>query len=363
MVAAMMVYSCTADTADETIPDDDQENTEEITGGGSGNEDESEDGTDDETGDGSEDENGGNTGDGSGDENSGSDGSGNQDDNTGSNDGEPKVGDTDSEGYTLIWQDEFDGSGLDTSKWTAELNGNGNGNSELEYYRAANVTTTTIDDKSCLQITARRESYGWASFTSGRINTKGNCQFTYGKVEASIRMPKTANGLWPAFWLLGADIDTNSWPACGEIDIVEMGNGTGISSGTTETYMNGACHWGYYIDGSYPSYAVHSNAPYSVQDGEFHLFTLIWDKDNIKMYLDRDVYPSVSPYYAMAITQTADDSGWDVGLYFHKDYYILLNLAVGGSFMGIYDASGITALPSDGSEAYMYVDYVRVYQK
>ncbi|MCD8313952.1 MAG: glycoside hydrolase family 16 protein [Bacteroidales bacterium] len=280
-------------------------------------------------------------------------------------DEELSVGDTDSEGYTLMWIDEFDGETLNEANWTAELNGNGNGNSELEYYRAANVSVETEPEsgKDCLKITARRESYGWASFTSGRINTSGKYEFTHGKVEACIMLPKTANGLWPAFWLLGADYYENSWPYCGEIDIVEMGNATGISHDLQETYMNGACHWGYYIGSAYPNYAKNSNAPYSVQDGEFHLFTLIWDEDYIRMYLDRNIYPDVSPYYEMQITATDTDSGWDVGLYFHKDYFILLNLAVGGNFTGIHSPSGITALPEDGSEAYMYVDYVRVFQK
>ncbi len=268
-------------------------------------------------------------------------------------------------GYTLVWSDEFEGTTLDESKWTAELNGNGNGNSELQYYRAVNISVGPDEsgENGALKITARKESYSWASFTSGRLKTKNNFEFTYGICEARIMFPKTKNGLWPAFWLLGANYSEVSWPRCGEVDIVEMGNATGISSGTQETYLNGACHWGYYENGAYPNYAKHSNMPYSVQDGEYHLFTLIWTETYIRMYLDLDEYPDRSPYYEMAISMSDSSNGWDVGHYFHHDYFILLNLAVGGSFTGIYNASGITALPNDGDEAYMYVDWVRVYQK
>ncbi len=295
------------------------------------------------------------------------DGTGNGGENTDidENQGTEVGGEPEYEGYTIVWEDNFDGTSLDGTKWTAELNGNGNGNAELQYYRAANISVGPDEDsgRNCLIITARRESYGWASFTSGRLKTEGNFEFTYGRAEAAIKFPKTANGLWPAFWLLGADYSVNGWPSCGEIDIVEMGNATGISSGRQEYYFNGACHWGYYENGSYPNYAKSSYARYSIQDGEFHLFTLVWDESSIKMYLDQDVDPDVSPYYEMSITMSDESNGWDVGHYFHKDFFILFDLAVGGNFTGILNASGITALPNDGDEAYMYVDYVRVYQK
>ena len=190
----------------------------------------------------------------------------------------------------------------------------------------------------------------------------GKKYFTHGKVEAYICLPKTANGLWPAYWMMGNDFSTVGWPRCGEIDILEMGNSQGIKTGTQETYFNGACHWGFYKNGAYPNYAKSSNAPYSLQDGEFHLYTLIWDEKSIKMYLDLDKNPNVAPYYEMGIEGTDDE--WATGLYFHHDHFILFNLAVGGHFTGIVNnPGGITALPTDGSEAKMYVDFVRVYQK
>lgn len=267
-------------------------------------------------------------------------------------------------GYHLVWQDLFDGEVLDESAWNIEVNGNGGGNNESQYYRRENVSISKepTSGRSCLTLTARRESFGGKSFTSGRINSMGKKYFTHGKVEAYICLPKTANGLWPAYWMMGNDFSTVGWPRCGEIDILEMGNSQGIKTGTQETYFNGACHWGFYKNGAYPNYAKSSNAPYSLQDGEFHLYTLIWDEKSIKMYLDLDKNPNVAPYYEMGIEGTDDE--WATGLYFHHDHFILFNLAVGGHFTGIVNnPGGITALPTDGSEAKMYVDFVRVYQK
>ncbi len=267
-------------------------------------------------------------------------------------------------GYHLVWQDLFDGEALDESAWNIEVNGNGGGNNESQYYRRENVSISKepTSGRSCLTLTARREAFGGKPFTSGRVNSMGKKYFTHGKVEAYICLPKTANGLWPAYWMMGNDFSTVGWPRCGEIDILEMGNSQGIKTGTQETYFNGACHWGFYKNGAYPNYAKSSNAPYSLQDGEFHLYTLIWDEKSIKMYLDLDKNPNVAPYYEMGIEGTDDE--WATGLYFHHDHFILFNLAVGGHFTGIVNnPGGITALPTDGSEAKMYVDFVRVYQK
>lgn len=272
------------------------------------------------------------------------------------------TGSGETDAYKLVWEDQFNDGALDESKWYIEVNGDGGGNQELQYYRAENISVGPDEDgNGCLIITARRENYNGKSFTSGRLNTSDRYEFTHGKVEASIKLPSTANGLWPAFWLLGADYDTKGWPRCGEIDIMEMGNSAGISSGTQDRFFNGAAHWGFYRDGAYPNYANSKTNSYSLQDGEFHLFTLIWDENSLSMYLDMDKYPDSAPYYKMDINDTSDD--WSTGHYFHHDFFIIFNLAVGGRFTGILNASGITALPQDGDEAKMYVDYVRVYQK
>lgn len=301
---------------------------------------------------------------------------GNQEDNNGNDNGGTTIpndptqnGSGEVNGYRLVWQDLFDGKVLDESAWNIEVNGNGGGNNESQYYCRENVSISKEpkSGKSCLTLTARRENYGGKQFTSGRVNSMGKKYFTHGKVEAYICLPKTANGLWPAFWMMGNDYPTVGWPRCGEIDILEMGNAEGIRTGTQETFFNGACHWGFYKDvgggnWAYPNYAKSSNAPYSLQDGEFHLYTLIWDEKKISMYLDLDKYPNVAPYYEMGIEGTDDE--WATGLYFHHDHFILFNLAVGGHFTGIVNnPNGITALPNEGSEAKMFIDFVKVYQK
>lgn len=274
-----------------------------------------------------------------------------------------QVGSGETNGYKLVWQDLFDGDALDETVWNIEVNGNGGGNNELQYYRRENVSVgkDEASGRNALILTAKREKYSSKEFTSGRINSKNKKAFMYGKIEASIKLPKTANGLWPAFWLMGNDYDQVGWPRCGEIDILEMGNSNGIRNNTQDRYFNGACHWGFYKDGAYPNYAKASTWSYSLQDDEYHLFTIIWDEKKISMYVDMDKYPDTKAYYEMGIT--GDDSDWSVAKYFHHDFFILFNLAVGGNFPGIHKASGITAIPDEGGSASMYVDFVKVYQK
>lgn len=268
------------------------------------------------------------------------------------------------DGYQLVWSDEFNGNQLDTDAWNIEVNSDGNGNAELQYYtdRATNVCIgkEPKSGESCLIITAKREDYQGKSFTSGRITTADKVFFTRGKIVSRIKFPKTKNGLWPAFWLLGNDYSTEGWPRCGEIDIVEMGNAEGIRKGTQDRFFNGACHWGFYKNGNYPNYAKSTTNTYSLQDDEFHTFTLEWDENFLSMYLDKEKYPNAEPYYRIGVNETADE--WSTGRYFQHDFFILFNLAVGGTFTGINSPKDITALPENG-EAKMYVDWVRIYQK
>lgn len=190
---------------------------------------------------------------------------------------------------------------------------------------------------------------------SGRINTEGKFSFQYGTIEARIKLPKTANGLWPAFWLLGDDFSTAGWPECGEIDIMEMGNKTGIDNGTQEYFLTQAAHWGKMINGGHPNYAKSGEYVYNLQD-DFHVFTMTWDENNIRMYIDDN------PNATYDILINSREGDYPVIDYFHKPYFILFNLAVGGSFSQIYAGSRITALNSSNNyEANMYVDYVRVY--
>ena len=255
------------------------------------------------------------------------------------------------EGYTLFWSDEFDGTSLNTANWTCEIGrgSNGWGNSELQYYTDRPENVTVRDGK--LVITARKENYNGAPATSARLITLEKVFFKYGYIVASIKLPKTANGLWPAFWMMGNDFRAKGWPNCGETDILEMGHQNGIKAGTQEKYLNGACHWG---QPGHAYYGPSVTNSYSVQDGQFHTFTCIWDENQIAMYVDLDTRPDAKPYFKMALKDFGDNE-------FRKDNFLLLNLAVGGNFPGIWDINQVTALKDGPAE--MEVDFIRVFQK
>ena len=296
----------------------------------------------------------------------------------------------------LIWSDEFDGQTLNTDYWNIEDNARGGGNAELQYYSPNNVSIERhpVTGESCLVLTAKREDYRNRPCTSARLNTQDKVTIEYGKVEARIAFPYTANGLWPAFWMLGNnlakdlgnndDIDRQKeelakqgrvvWPKCGEIDICEMGHHHGIEAGTQDLYFNGACHWGEsFNNGAYPNVGQFCTADYSVQ-GDFHLFTLEWTEDSIAMYLDRDQYPEEAPYFQLSLRNKEIN---EPGHYFNHPFYLVLNLSVGGFFPGMPAAEKypelitaddpsfqrVTALPADGTPVKMYVDYIRVYKK
>lgn len=278
---------------------------------------------------------------------------------------EPQVGTGETDGYKLVWQDLFDGTELNMSRWNIEVNGDGGGNNELQYYTARLDNVRVGDDgegNGCLILTAKKEVYNGKQCTSGRITTKNKIAFKHGKIEAAIKLPQTANGLWPAFWMMGNDFDQVGWPRCGETDIMEFGNATGIANGTQDRYFNGACHWGT----AWNDHRQHANAitnSYSLQDGEFHIYTCIWDQDKVAMYVDLDKNPNASPYYIMTIPETTTDQTHP-GYYFHKENFILFNLAVGGNFPGIWDINSITALNEGNNyQQSMYVNYVKIYQK
>ena len=264
--------------------------------------------------------------------------------------------------YKLVWEDNFNGPKLnEANHWNIIINGKGGGNRELQYYKRSNIEigNEPVSGENCLVISAKKEKYLFNKFTSGKISSQNKVSFKYGKIEARIKVPKTANGLWPAFWLLGSDNPKAVWPKCGEIDIMEMGNNNGIIQGKQDRFFNGACHWGEKFNhGKYPNYARSTVNPYCLQDG-FHLYTLIWDQKALKMYVDLDKYPDADPYFEMPIT--GNDVPNNVAHYFHKQYFIVFNLAVGGYYTGILDVNKITALKE--GEAKMYVDYVKLYQK
>lgn len=298
--------------------------------------------------------------------------------------------------WQLVWNDEFDGESLNEAYWNVEDNARGGGNAELQYYAPKNVTIERHPEtgERCLVLNAQREEYGNRPCTSARLNTQDKVTVEYGKVEARIAFPHTADGLWPAFWMLGNNLATNLgdnddvdkrleelakegrvvWPKCGEIDICEMGHRTGIELGIQDRYFNGACHWGEsFNNGAYPNYGQFCTADYPVQ-GDFHLFTLIWTEDSIAMYLDRDQYPDVTPYFQLSLRGKEVN---EPGHYFNHPFYLVLNLSVGGFFPDMPAAEKypevipsddpsflkVTALPEDGTPVKMYVDYIRVYKK
>ena len=298
--------------------------------------------------------------------------------------------------WQLVWSDEFDGSELNTAYWNTEDNARGGGNAELQYYTPNNISIERhpVSGESCLVLSAKREDYRNRPCTSARLNTQDKVTVEYGKVEARIAFPYTADGLWPAFWMLGNnlahdlgnndDIDTRVkqleeqglvvWPKCGEIDICEMGHHKGIETGTQDRYFNGAAHWGEsFNDGAYPNVGGFYTADYPVQ-GDFHLFTLIWSEDSIAMYLDQDKYPEAQPYFQLSLRGKEIN---EPGHYFNHPFYMVLNLSVGGFFPQMPAAEKypeiitaddpsfqrVTALPADGTPVKMYVDYIRVFRK
>jgi beta-glucanase (GH16 family) len=251
--------------------------------------------------------------------------------------------------YKLVWSDEFNENSLNKN-WNVEVVDKPY-NNELQCY--TNSSSNVNVENGNLIITARRESRNGKSFTSGRINSCNKVNFKHGKIEARIKMPKLSNGLWPAFWMMGEDPQNVGWPACGEIDIMEAGHSDGIKNSTQERLFSGCIHWGSNLADHrmWTTGAVTSD--YDIT-GDYHIFTAVWDDSYLRFYLDN----STKPYYEATITNEYDSYN-----YFHKPFYILFNLAVGGDYPDIHDVSGVTALPTEGSEAKMYVDYVRIYQE
>jgi beta-glucanase (GH16 family) len=234
----------------------------------------------------------------------------------------------------ITMQDEFDVAGTPNDKiWGYDIGTgtNGWGNNELQYYtdRSSNVE---VKD-GMLKITAIKEDYEGAAYTSARLLTKGKFDQKYGRFEARMKLP-WGQGMWPAFWLLGADFDTAGWPHCGEIDIME-------NRGAEPTKVSGTIHGPGYSGGNpvTKDYVL----PNGRFDTEFHVFGIEWGEDYINYYVDDVLYNQITP---------ADVNGEWV---FDQPFFIIINLAVGGNFGGPPDKDA-TVFPQE-----MLVDYVRVY--
>lgn len=228
--------------------------------------------------------------------------------------------------WQLVWSDEFTNSiGPD---WVFETGtGSGGwGNNELQYYRQQNASI----ENGQLVITAKQENFGGMNYTSARMKTQGKKSWKYGKIEARIAMP-SFQGVWPAFWMLGDNITSVGWPACGEIDIMEHVN--------TEQATHGTIHWQDHTN----SYASYSGSTYANVTA-YHTYAIEWDANSIKWYLDGNQYHEAS--IAGGVNGTSE---------FHNNFFIILNMAIGGNWPG-WNVDN-SALP-----AKMYVDYVRVYE-
>lgn len=244
---------------------------------------------------------------------------------------------------TLVWSEEFDGPTIDTSTWTFDVGGSGFGNGELQYYTARPENVAI--ENGVLVITAIREDYDGKQFTSARLKTHGRFAFKYGTLEARIKVPNLQNGLWPAFWLLGRNIGQNTWPSCGEIDILEMGDSAAIAAGTVNRKVSAAAHWDFM--GSYAGYSGSTTSPVAL-NGAFHVYSVSWTPSFITVSLDG------SPFWVIDISTIEENSLEE----FHRPFFLLVNLAVGGfNFVQITDPAQITA----PFPAKLEVDWIRLY--
>jgi len=248
-----------------------------------------------------------------------------------------------SNGWTLVWSDEFNGpngSSVDRTKWVVETGGDGWGNQELEYYTDRSENVSVHDGN--LVITALPEKYTGPdgvkrSYTSARLKTFGKFSQTYGRFEARIKIPY-GQGMWPAFWMLGDDIDKVGWPACGEIDIME-------NIGKEPAIIHGSIHGPGYVGGTGIEAPYVLSAQQRFAD-DFHIFAIEWDTESITFYVDKGLY--------VCRTRADLKPGWK--WVFDKPFFLILNLAVGGDWPGNPDSN--TVFPQS-----MLVDYVRVYQR
>jgi len=246
-------------------------------------------------------------------------------------------------GWMLAWSDEFNGtngSAADASKWTLESGGDGWGNHELEYYTSRPQNSYLQDGN--LLIKVLQEKFAGPdgvtrNYTSARLKTLGKFSQAYGRFEARIRIPY-GQGIWPAFWMMGEDVDKAGWPVCGEIDIME-------NIGKEPAMVHGTIHGPGYsgADSIGSSYALPEKQRFA---DDFHVFAVEWEPNAIRFFVDKDLYATRTP------ADLPKGSKW---VYDHP-FFLLLNVAVGGDWPGNPDASAV--FPQT-----MLVDYVRVYRR
>ena len=236
-------------------------------------------------------------------------------------------------GYALTWSDEFNGSSVNIGDWTFETGNNGGwGNNELQNYTSRSEDVFVSNGN--LIIEARAETFGGQNYTSTRMITKNKKVFKFGRVDIRAKLPR-GKGVWPALWMLGNNIDAVSWPKCGEMDIMEL-------LGQEPNKVYGTVHWAT-AGGSATNRGSNYVLPTGSFDQEFHVYSLIWQQDSIKVLVDDKQYFQISKT--------------DIGATypFNADFFFIFNIAVGGNWPGSPD--GTTVFPQR-----MIVDYVRVFQ-
>ena len=235
------------------------------------------------------------------------------------------------EGYTLVWNDEFNDGQIDLDNWRFEEGATGWGNNELQNYTTNNAK---VDD-GLLVIEAREEDGG---YTSTRMITADKQEFAFGRVDIRAKLPE-GQGIWPALWMLGANFFDVGWPYCGEIDIMEL-------IGREPSKVHGTAHWG---EQGW-SFSRNKGAAYTLKGGakfsdEFHVFSIVWEQNSIKWYVDDE------EYFQLTETDVAE-----LNYPFNQEFFFLFNIAVGGNWPGYPDET--TVFPQR-----MYVDYIRVFQE
>jgi len=248
-----------------------------------------------------------------------------------------RCSDNDPVEISVVWEDDFEGPAgqlPDPAKWRFDI-GTDWGNAQLEYdtNRPENVS---LDGEGHLAITALEENYEGREYTSGRINTRDLFDQTRGRFEARIRLP-IGQGIWPAFWLLGSDFEEVGWPACGEIDIMEY-------RGQEPKIVHGSLHGPGYSGGNAVTGSFSLTGQEGFNDG-FHVFAIEWDSNSITWFVDDTPYQTIRP------RDLPDGAPW----VFDHPFFIILNVAVGGHFVGPPDAG--TLFPQT-----MLIDYVRVFR-
>jgi beta-glucanase (GH16 family) len=245
--------------------------------------------------------------------------------------------------WQLVWSDEFnqpDGSSPNPTNWCYDTGGGGWGNNELECYTSRTNNARIVGGQ--LVIEADQESYGGCSYTSARLLTQGKWSWAYGRFEASIKIPR-GQGIWPAFWMLGTNIDSVGWPTCGEIDIMEN-IGKTSDQGTDHGTIHGPQGGGDYNGGSGVggTYTLPGGADLA---DDFHIYAVQWTTNQIQWFLDNNQFFTATP------ASLPSGGTW----VFTAPQFFILNVAVGGNWPGNPD--GTTVFPQQ-----MLVDYVRVYE-